>query len=171
MEILVLNGSPHVKGSTMDMVNAFIKGAEEAGHTVSFFDTAHMNIKGCLGCDYCRDHEKGVCVQKDDMQKIYPYLEKAEMVVFASPIYYFTMTAQMEAAIQRVFCIGKPAKAKKAALLLTSGSPGVYDGAIAQYKAYTAYTGIEDAGIITSHGEENKSEAKLNEIREFARAL
>lgn len=93
------------------------------------------------------------------------------MIVFASPIYYFTMTAQLEAAIQRVFCIGKPAKAKKAVLLLSSGSPGVYDGAIAQFKAFTGYTGIEDAGVITAHGAENKSEAKLNEIREFAKSL
>lgn len=61
--------------------------------------------------------------------------------------------------------------AKKAALLLTSGSPGVYDAAIAQFKAYMAYAGIEAASIITSNGEENNSEAKLNEIREFAKGL
>jgi len=63
------------------------------------------------------------------------------------------MTAQMEATIQRVCCIGKPQKAKKAVLMLSSGSPGVYDSAIAQYKGYMAYAGIQDAGIITAHGE------------------
>ena len=93
------------------------------------------------------------------------------MVVFASPIYYFTMTAQMEAAIQRVFCIGKPAKAQKFALLLSSGSPGVYDASIAQIKAYGGYAGIEFAGVITAAGAENGSEAKAAEIREFAAAL
>ena len=81
------------------------------------------------------------------------------------------MTAQMEAAIQRVYCIGKPAKATKAALLLSSGSPGVYDGAIAQFNAYMGYAGIEVAGIITANGAENKSEAKLNEIKAFAKSL
>ena len=59
-------------------------------------------------------------------------------------------------------------KAKKAALLLASGSPGVYDAAAAQIKAYCAYTGTDLAGIITSNGDENASEAKLKEIREFA---
>ena len=93
------------------------------------------------------------------------------MVVFASPIYYFSMTAQMQAAIQRVFCIGKPLKAKKAALLLSSGSDKVYDGSIAQFKDYMAYAGIENAGIITAYGSENKSETKLDEIRKFAGAL
>ncbi len=81
------------------------------------------------------------------------------------------MTAQLSAAIQRVYAIGKPAKAKKAALLLSSGSPNPYDGAIATYKGIRAYTGIEDAGIITAAGEENGSEAKLAEIRAFGKAL
>ncbi len=80
------------------------------------------------------------------------------------------MTAQMEAAIQRVYCIGKPA-AKKAVLLLSSGSPGVYDSAIAQFKAYMGYAGIEAAGIITANGDENKSDTKMNEIREFAKTI
>ncbi len=93
------------------------------------------------------------------------------MIVYASPIYYFGMTAQITAAMQRVFAIGKPAKATKAALLLSSGSPNVYDGAVATYKGICAYTGIQDAGIITAAGEENGSEAKLNEIREFAKSL
>jgi hypothetical protein len=81
------------------------------------------------------------------------------------------MTAQMEAAIQRVYCIGRPLKAKKAALLLSSASPGVYDASIAQFKAYCAFTKLEEAGIITAHGEENMSEAKMNEIKGLAKAL
>nr|MCR5508002.1 NAD(P)H-dependent oxidoreductase [Lachnospiraceae bacterium] len=96
---------------------------------------------------------------------------EADMIVFASPIYYFTMTAQMEAAIQRVYCIGKPLKARKAALLLSSGSDGVYEAAIAQFKAYMAYAGIEATKVITAHGNENKSNAKLNEAKEFAGSL
>ena len=83
---------------------------------------------------------------------------------------YFAPTAQLEAAWQRVYCIGKPAKATKAALMLSSGS-GAYDAAIAQYKAFTGYTGLQDMGICTATGEENKSEAKLAEIRAFAQTL
>ena len=60
---------------------------------------------------------------------------------------------------------------KEAALLLSSGSPGVYDGAIAQFKAYMSYAGIEVAGIITANGSENKSINKLAEIRAFAESL
>lgn len=170
MKIAVFNGSPR-KGTTSAMVQAFREGAEAAGHEVEEYQVGKMKIAGCLGCEYCHGKGEGTCIRKDDMEKILPAYKEADMVVFASPIYYFTMTAQMEAAIQRVYCIGKPLKAKKAALLLTSGSPGVYDAATAQMNGYCAYTGIEIAGIITSNGSENGSEAKLNEVREFAKSL
>ena len=170
MKIAIFNGSPR-KQNTSAMVQAFIEGAEAAGHEVEELQVGKMKITGCLACEYCHTKGGGACIQKDDLEKIMPAYLEADMIVFASPIYYFTMTAQMEAAIQRVYCIGKPAKAKKAALLLSSASPGVYDGAIAQFKAYLAYTGIENAGIITANGAENKSEAKLTEIRELAKSL
>ena len=170
MKIAVLNGSPR-KGTTTAMVQAFREGAEAAGHVVEEYQVGKMKIAGCLACEYCHTKGEGACIQKDDLEKILPAYKEADMIVFASPIYYFTMSAQIEAAIQRVYCIGKPLKAKKAALLLTSGSPGVYDSAIAQFKGYTAYTGIEAAGVITSNGEENGSEAKLNEVRDFAKSL
>ena len=93
------------------------------------------------------------------------------MVVFASPIYYFDVTAQLSAAIQRVYAIGKPPKATKAALLLSSASPNPYNGAIGTYKDMVSFMGLEDAGVLTAAGEENGSEAKLEEIRAFAKNL
>ena len=170
MKIAVFNGSPR-KANTSAMVQAFIEGATAAGHEVEEYAVGKMKIAGCLGCEYCHTKGEGACIQKDDLEKIMPAYKDADMIVFASPIYYFNMTAQMEAAIQRVYCIGKPAKAKKAALLLSSGSPGVYDASIAQFSAYMAYAGIENVGVITANGDENKSEAKLNEVKEFAKAL
>ena len=170
MEIAVFNGSPR-KENTAAMVDAFCEGAKAAGHDVEVYHVGKMKIAGCLACEYCHTKGNGNCVQKDDLEKIMPAYMDADMIVFATPVYYFAMTAQMEATIQRVYCIGKPAKAKKAALLLSSGSPGVYDSAIAQYKGYTAYTGIQDMGIITANGGENKSDAKMKEIREFAKKL
>jgi len=170
MKIAIFNGSAR-KENTSAMVQAFREGAEANGHTVEEYQVGKMKISGCLGCEYCHTKGEGSCVQKDDFEKILPAYRDADMIVFASPIYYFSMTAQMEAAIQRVYCIGKPLNAKKAALLLSSGSPGVYDAATAQFKAYMGYAGIEIAGIITSNGKENKSEAKLDEIRAFAKTL
>ncbi len=170
MKIAIFNGSPR-KENTYAMVEAFREGAQAAGHEVEVCQVGQMKIAGCLACEYCHTKGEGNCVQKDDLEKILPAYKEADMIVFASPIYYFNMTAQMEAAIQRVYCIGKPLKAKKAALLLSSGSDGVYEASIAQFKAYMAYAGIEADKVITAHGDENKTEGKLNEVREYAKSL
>ena len=169
MRIAILNGSPR-KENTAAMIEAFREGAEEAGHEVEVLHVGKMKISGCLACEYCHTKGEGKCIQKDDLEKIMPAYLESDMLVFASPIYYFAPTAQLEAAWQRVYCIGKPAKATKAALLLSSGS-GAYDAAIAQYKAFTGYVGIQDMGVCTATGDENKSEAKLAEIKAFAKTL
>jgi multimeric flavodoxin WrbA len=169
MKIAVFNGSPRNE-NTAAMIEAFREGAQTAGHEVEVYHVGKMKINGCLACEYCHGKGEGKCIQKDDLEKIMPAYLECDMIVYASPIYYFAPTAQIEAAWQRVYCIGKPAKAAKAALLLSSGS-GAYDAAIAQFKAFTAYTGIENAGVFTATGAENKSEAKLAEIKAFAEKL
>ena len=172
MKILVLNGSPHLNGATSDMVDAFSKGAQESGHEVSVINVAHKNIRGCMACEYCREKEKGVCVQKDDMQDIYPEILGSDMVVFASPIYYFTLSAQLQAAIHRTYSIDIPANVKKVALIMSSGSPFVYGPAIAQYyHSIVEYWGVENAGIFTANGDKNKSEEKRDELYRFGRSL
>ena len=169
MKIAVFNGSPR-KQNTAAMIDAFCEGAKAAGHEVEVYHVGRMNIAGCKGCEYCHTKGNGACIQKDDFEKLLPAYRESDMIVFASPIYYFGMTAQMEAAIQRVYCIGKPLKATKAALLLSMGSSG-YQSAIAQFEGYMAYAQIENAGVITAAGDENQSEKKLAEIKEFAMNL
>ena len=91
MQILVLNGSPRPHGNTAAMVEAFRKGAEENRHTVTVVNVCQKKITGCLACEYCHQEGSGherQCVQKDDMQAVYPLLDEAEMIVLASPIYY-----------------------------------------------------------------------------------
>ena len=170
MKILVLNGSPTRDGNTVALVNAFKEGAESKGHEVIVLDVAHKKVNGCMGCNYCHGHG-GQCVQKDDMQGIYPYLMEADMITFASPIYYFTMSAQLEAVIQRFYAINHPPKAKYTALLLSSYSPDVYTGAIAQYKDMIAYMGMTDKGIVTADNSTNKTPAKLAEAKELGTNL
>lgn len=170
MKIAILNGSPRAV-NTAAMVNAFAEAAEAAGHEVEILHVGRMKIAGCLGCEYCHTKGDGKCIQQDDMAKVMPAYLESDMIVYASPIYYFGMSAQMMAAIQRVYCIGKPAKAATAALLLSSESPGVYDGAIGTYKAMLAYTGLKDMGIVTASNAEGGPDAKLDQIRELAANL
>jgi len=169
MKIAVLNGSAR-KENTAAMVEAFAEGARSAGHEVEILHVGKMTIGGCLGCEYCHGKGEGKCVQKDDFEKVLPAYQDADMVVFASPLYYFGLSARMQAALERVYCIGKPTKATKAALFISAGA-ATPDGPIAQYKGYMAYAGIEDAGIFTALGAENKSQAKMDELRAFGASL
>lgn len=172
MKILILNGSPHLDGPTSDMVDAFKSGAEEAGHEAEHINVAHMNIRGCMACEHCRNEKKGVCAQKDDMQEIYPKILSSDMIVFASPIYYFTLSAQLQAAIHRTYAIDIPANVKKVALIMSSGSKFVYGPAITEYfQSIVEYWGVENAGIFTANGKQNKSEEKREELYRFGKSL
>ena len=166
MKILVLNGSPRRNGNTASLVAAFCEGAESQGNTIEVLNLGNMKINGCLACEFCHGKGNGKCVQADDMQAVYPKLAAADMVVFASPVYYWSFSGQMQSCITRFYAPGQPA-AKKYALILSSGSEGVYDAIVAQYKAMVEYFGAEDAGIRMFHGEDQKSAQNWEEMRKF----
>ncbi|MBQ4133845.1 MAG: flavodoxin family protein [Desulfovibrionaceae bacterium] len=172
MHILVLNGSPRVNGNTSAMVDAFVEGAQEKGHSVKVIAVCRKEIAGCVGCEYCHTRGGGRCVQQDDMEKIYEALEQADMLALASPVYYFGFTGQLQCAVSRFYALEKLGRVKQTALILSSGSDDVYEGCIYEYKeSFTEYMGLEDKGIFTAFGDQNKSEEKLAELREFGRSL
>ena len=102
--VLILMGSPRKKGNTSILCDEFARGAEEAGNQVEKINVIEQHIAGCLGCNGCQ-RNGGICVQKDDMQDIYQKILAADVVVLASPIYYYTWTAQMKAVIDRTYAL------------------------------------------------------------------
>ena len=140
MNIVVLSGSPRKGGNTAIMVEAFKEGAEAAGHAVEVVDVAAMKIAPCRACKYCFSHG-GDCAIPDDMAEVRERLKRADMLVFASPIYWFDISAQLKFAIDRMYAFGGCGFSfSKVALLLDSGSDGVYDAAVAAYKAMSSWT-------------------------------
>lgn len=101
MKIVVLTGSPHKDGTSNTLVSEFIRGAESNGHTIKRFDTPFLNIHPCIGCDHCG--MSGPCVFNDDMPKILDAILEADMIVFATPIYYFGFSSQIKSAIDRFY--------------------------------------------------------------------
>ena len=85
MKILALTGSPNKNGSSNLLASEFIRGAEEAGHSVRVVDAAHAQIAPCTGCIHCG--YDGPCVQKDDMEAIRPLILDADMLAFVTPLY------------------------------------------------------------------------------------
>ena len=156
--ILILQASPRAKGNTAWMAEEYKKAAEAAGHDVTLVNVSHKKIAGCLACEYCHGKGNGACIQKDDMQELYPLMAEADVLVLAAPIYYFTLCAQIQAPIQRMYCVNSPAKVKKMALLVSSYSPGVYDGATAEFRDICAYWKAENTGVVTAKNDEQKTD-------------
>lgn len=106
-KIVILNGSPRKKGNTSALTAEFKRGAEESGNSVQEFFLQGMKIGGCLGCCGGGKDADSPCVQKDDMGKIYPAYREADIVVLASPLYYWTLSGQLKAAFDRLFAVAE----------------------------------------------------------------
>ncbi len=123
--ILILNSSPRPHGNTETLVDEFIRGAEENGNNIQKFNLRKMQIHPCLACEGCHTGRGTPCVQKDDMQQIYDAWDDADVIVFASPVYWMQFNAPMMLVRDRLYA--KPAaqdtKEKEAVLILSSATP------------------------------------------------
>ena len=104
-KIVILNGSPRKSGNTSELVKAFTEGAESAGNTVTEFFLDKMNINGCKGCFGGHSNKECPCVQQDDMNEIYPVVKECDVIVLATPLYYWNMSGQIRTAIDRLFAL------------------------------------------------------------------
>lgn len=118
-KIVVITGSPRKNGNSFSMTDAFIKAAEEKGHTVTRFDAAMMKIGGCHACENCFKIGKA-CSFDDDFNIIAPAVLEADAVVFTMPVYWYSIPAQIKGVIDRLFSFvvgGKDITGKKCALI------------------------------------------------------
>lgn len=152
--ILLLTGSPRRGGNSDMMANAFIKGAQEAGHKIMRFDAGYENILGCKACDSCfsKGSEKA-CVFNDGFNELAAMMQKAEMIVLVSPLYWFSFSVQIKAAIDKwySFDVGKKdIPIKEIALLATGETNDIkdYGGMIQMYERLIFYKGWTDKGRI-----------------------
>ena len=125
MRITLIESSPHKQGSSNILAEQFRAGAEEAGHEVFIFDAAHADISPCIACEYCHTKGNGNCFQKDNMENLKDMILSSEMVVFATPLYFFNMSAQMKTVIDRLYAfLDKIARqVKKTALIVAANNP------------------------------------------------
>ncbi|MBP5287751.1 MAG: flavodoxin family protein [Elusimicrobiales bacterium] len=153
MKILVITGSPRRKGNSAILADNFIKGAEEAGHTVFRFDAAFKKVHPCTGCNHCG--MDGPCVFNDDFNEVRSNIIDADAVVFASPMYYFGLSAQIKTVIDRFYAInGQIHVSKKTALLMTYADTVAKEAQpiISHYETLINYLGWEDCGRVIASG-------------------
>lgn len=153
MKILVLTGSPRENGNSNYLASEFIRGAGEAGHEIFRFDAAKKEIHPCIACNSCGMN--GPCIFKDDFETVREYLIPADMVVFATPMYYFGISAQLKAVIDRFYAInGQIHVPKKAALLMTYANTAKEQSApiSSHYDTLIDYLGWIDSGRVIAPG-------------------
>ena len=149
------NGAARKNGNTAKLVHSFIEGASNAGHLVKEFYLDDMNIHSCKGCLQAGHDAKSPCTQKDDMEQIYSAFADCDVVVFASPIYFWTINGTLKIVADRLYaeleCLGYSKFAKECVLLMTADGFD-YSQATTWYRNYERNLGWKNKGEILGSG-------------------
>ncbi len=156
-KILVITGSPRKKGNINKLVSAFAGGAIAAGNEVEIFDGATANMDGCHGDKSCS--ERGFCGLKDDGVKMNELMRWADVLVFASPVYWMGFTSHIKKVIDRFYQFSFP-KGRSTIhitdtyLIATAANPdaSIFDPMISSYNLVDQLLGFESKGMLLCPG-------------------
>lgn len=160
--ILVLNGSVRRGGNTELLVQSFAEGARK-NNSVEIVSVADFKVNPCIGCNSCFNREENDCSQNDDMTKVYEKLKSTDILVIASPVYFYGISAQLKAMIDRLHTpMRNSFPIKKLALILVGAAslPEMFDAIKVQYRLALNFFGLEDAGTVLVRGAKKKGDVK-----------
>lgn len=147
-------GSPNKNGSTSLLAEEFARGAREAGHNVERINAAHADVHPCTGCIHCG--YEGPCVQKDGVDAIRAKILSADMMVFATPLYYYGMSAQLKALLDRFCAFNSSIQKKRMRSALISvawnSDDWTFEALMAHYQTLTRYLNLTDMGTVLGYG-------------------
>ncbi len=169
-KILILSGSPRKGGNSDTLCDAFMRGALEAGNQVKKINVAEKNVHYCTGCYYCNDH-KGECVFKDDMKEILQDIIDADVLVLASPVYFYSIDAQLKTVIDRTVARWLEVKDKEFYYIATCADEQMesLDTTFACFRGYAdCVEGAKEMGIICGTGVYGKGEIDNSPVLEQA---
>jgi len=181
--IIALMASPRKEGNSTLLGNRIVAGARAAGGRVEVVNLHRMKIKTCTACDECHAADDRFCVIRDDMQKLYPKIVAADAVIYATPVYWFTVSAQMKLFMDRTYALGGPSgyalRGKRMAVALTYGDVDPFrSGAVNALRTFQdafAYVGAEFVGYVYGTGIEQgdilKNKAVMQEAYELGKTL
>ena len=159
--VLILSGSPRIGGNSDILCDEFMKGAIESGNQVEKINVSKKKIDYCKACYYCQTHN-GECVIKDDMTEILQKIIDADVLVLASPVYFYSIDAQLKALIDRTVARWTEVKNKEFYYIATcaDGKEGL-DRTIECFRGYAdCVNGAKECGIIYGHSVYQKGEIK-----------
>jgi multimeric flavodoxin WrbA len=108
MNIVAIGGSPRVKGNSSSLLRIAVDSAVRRGASAQTFFPQKMRIAGCLACDGCRKRPDSVCVQKDDMHAVYAAVKACDVLVLASPVYFYGLSSWLKAVVDRCYALITP---------------------------------------------------------------
>jgi multimeric flavodoxin WrbA len=183
-KVVILLGSPRKTGNSAALAEAIADGAALASAEIDVFYLHGMKIAPCNACEAC--HKSGVegCVIDDDMQELYPKLRRADAIVFAGPVYWFTMSAQTKLALDRCYALLEPGgghafTGKRIGLAFSFGGEDAFDSgcvnAIRAFQDAFRFIGAEITGIVyasaSGPGDIRTNEKVMTEARDLGRRL
>ena len=152
--IIILVGSMRKNGNTARLVQSFADGAVQ-NNNVEIVYVADYNVNPCIGCNSCFVREGNKCFQDDDMVKIYEKLRNADIVVIASPVYFYGISAQLKAIVDRLHTpMRNTFHIKKLGLLLVGAAqlPNLFDPILMQYQMVLDFFKLESIGTVLVRG-------------------
>lgn len=175
-KVLVITGSPRAGGNSDMLAEAFIRGAEAAGHNVSRIDAGREHVEGCKACNQCFS-DKGACVFDVEFNALAPLIQEADTVVISTPMYWFTFPAQLKAVMDKFysFLIGKkPFMGEKECVLITCATAAderEFDGIVKTYEIIAEYLKWRDRGYLVVPGVKAKGDVAKTDALAKAEAL
>ncbi len=167
-KITILVGSMRKGGNTELLASAFADGAKH-NHNVEIISVSDYNINYCIGCNSCFKSDGNKCFQSDDMYRIYDKLMSTDILVIASPVYFYGISAELKTIIDRLHTpMRNRFRIKKLALILVGASvlPELFDSIKMQYQLVLNFFNLKDAGMILVRGAKEKGEVSDSALSE-----
>lgn len=159
--VLILSGSPRKSGNSDLLCDEFMRGAMEAGHKVEKIRVQEKKVACCIACYACRD--TGVCAIKDDMAEIMQKMIDCDVMVLASPVYFYSIDAQLKAVIDRSVCRWTEVKDKEMYYIMTAADEEKtsMDATLACFRGYAdCVEGAVEKGVVYGTGVYRAGEIK-----------
>lgn len=176
-KVIILNGSPHKQGPVSQLVQSFTEGAQSRGAQVTEFTIQDMDIHWCIGCFKGDSSRENPCTINDDMTKIYPVFKESNVIVLASPVFFWMVSAQLKTVIDRLVALEEGTdilhgEGRSAVLLMSSdGSADQFNQSMAWYQHLLERFHWKDIGYSFATGDAHSDNPQNALLMENAVAL
>lgn len=159
-KVVVVSSSPRVGGNSELLAKSFAEGAVSSGNEVQIVTVRDLDLKFCTGCLYCQSHDQ--CVLKDKLANLYDVFQNADVLVFATPIYYYSVSGQLKTLLDRLNPLyPRKNKFKEVYLIATSADTeeSAMDGAVQDIQGWVdCFSGVTIKGVLRGVGVGGKGE-------------